>query len=107
MDYVRNLRTGQWASIKTSLTSLIWLTIKKTMKTSKRSGIFSPFAWEGAVDGVGGTVKRCASHAILQAVEECTMKTPFEMFEWAKNNINVVQFGYVDNTKYEKHKQFL
>jgi hypothetical protein len=35
------------------------------------------------------------------------IKIPFEMFEWAKNNINGVQFGYVDNTEYEKHKQFL
>jgi hypothetical protein len=35
------------------------------------------------------------------------MKTPCEMFEWVKNNINGVQFGYTDNTEYEKHKQFL
>jgi hypothetical protein len=62
---------------------------------------------KGAVDGVGETIKRCATHAILRAVEECPMKTPFEMFEWAKKNINGVQFGYIENTAYENHKQFL
>jgi hypothetical protein len=44
-------------------------------------------------NGVGGTVKRCASYAIFRVVEECPMKTRFEMFEWVKNNINGVQFG--------------
>jgi hypothetical protein len=114
MDYVRNLRTvekvfkfsdGAGSQYKNKINFTNLAHHKEDVEVEWQ--FFTTSHEQGAVDGVGGTVKRCASHAIRRAVEECPMKTSFEMFEWAKNNINAVQFGYVDNTENEKHKQFL
>jgi hypothetical protein len=45
---------------------------------------------------IEGLKKKFKKDAILRAVEECPMKTPFEMLDWAKNNINGVQFGCIE-----------
>ena len=46
-------------------------------------------------DRVGGTVKRLAARASLQRPYDDQLQTPFQLFEWAKENIPTVVFEFV------------
>ena len=50
---------------------------------------------KNACDGVGGTVKREAAKASLQAVTAGHILTPHDLFEWATKHISNVKFFYI------------
>ena len=50
---------------------------------------------KGPCDGVGGTVKRLAARARLQCPYDNQIQTPFQLYEWAIQNIFVANFTYV------------
>ena len=50
---------------------------------------------KNACDGVGGTVKREAARASLQATTTGQILTPRELFNWASNHIKNVKFFFV------------
>lgn len=55
---------------------------------------------KGVCDGIGGTVKRLAAKASLQKPVENQIVTPFQLYEWGKENIPSVTFFYVTNDEY-------
>ena len=50
---------------------------------------------KGPCDRVGGKVKRLAARASLQRPYDDQLQTPFQLFEWAKENIPTVAFEFV------------
>ena len=46
-------------------------------------------------DGIGGTVKRLAARASLQATKENHILTPSDLYKWASENIKGISFRYV------------
>ena len=50
---------------------------------------------KNACDGVGGTVKREAAKASLQAVTTGHILTPNDLFDWATEHISNVKFFYI------------
>lgn len=62
---------------------------------------------KGPCDGVGGTVKRLAARASLQRTYENQIQTPFQLYEWAIQNIFVANFIYVSQEEYIETDRFL
>lgn len=62
---------------------------------------------KGACDGVGGTVKHLAARASLQRPYDEQILTPFQLFEWASNNIPGTVFRYCSYTEYEETRAHL
>lgn len=62
---------------------------------------------KGACDGLGGTVKRLAARASLQRPTDDQIMTPFQLYEWASENIRAVTFNYCTTTEYDIEKSFL
>ena len=62
---------------------------------------------KGASDGVGGTVKRLAARASLQRPYDQQIMTPFQLFQWAKDNIPGIVFRYCSMEEYEVIKSQL
>jgi len=57
-------------------------------------------------DGIGGTVKRIAARASLQATTSGQILTPSDMFSWAETHIPGVKFIYMsddDTNEHQKH----
>ena len=54
-------------------------------------------------DGIGGTVKRLAARASLQAPVDNQFLTPIELFKWATTNINKIKFFYVTDEEIILH----
>ena len=59
------------------------------------------FAWNSC-DGVGGTVKRLATRASLQWRLDNQIITPYQLFEFASQDICVVTSFYVDSETVKK-----
>lgn len=62
---------------------------------------------KGPCDGVGGSVKRLAARASLQRPYENQIQTPYQLYEWAVQNIFVANFIYVTQEEYVVTEQFL
>lgn len=62
---------------------------------------------KGPCDGVGGTVKRLAARASLQRPYKNQIQTPFQLYEWAIQNIIVANFTYVSQEEYIETDTFL
>lgn len=62
---------------------------------------------KGPCDGVGGTVKRLAARASLQRPYENQIQTPFQLYEWAIQNIFVANFEYVSQEEYIQTNKLL
>lgn len=58
-------------------------------------------------DGVGGTIKRCATLASLKRPLENQLTTPLDVYEWAKDTMPRITFIYSTNEEYENHTKFL
>ena len=58
-------------------------------------------------DGIGGTVKRGAARASLQATTEKHILTPTDLFNWADKNIKNVHFIWVGKGEVEKNSTAL
>lgn len=58
-------------------------------------------------DGIGGTVKRAAARASLQATTDNYIMTPADLFSWAERNIKNIQFIWVDKGDVEKSSERL
>lgn len=55
-----------------------------------------------ACDGIGGTIKRQAARASLQRPIHNQITTPFELFQWAIENLNTITFCYVNKEDYAR-----
>lgn len=53
-------------------------------------------------DGIGGTVKRLAARASLQATDTGHIMTPSQLFEWAKTNIKGITFCYLSTEEVQE-----
>lgn len=62
---------------------------------------------KGACDGVGGTVKRLAARSSLQRPYDNQITTPYELFEWAKENLPNVDFEFFSNESYDSAEKTL
>lgn len=62
---------------------------------------------KSACDGLGGTVKRLAARTSLQRPYENQIMTPFQLFQWAAENIPNVTFKYCDAEQYEAERLLL
>ena len=49
-------------------------------------------------DGIGGTLKRLAAGASLQAVSTNHILTPQQLYQWAQTNIKGIKFFFVPKT---------
>lgn len=58
-------------------------------------------------DGVGGTVKRGAARASLQAATNRFLLTPDDLFNWCQKNITGIQFVWVGKEEIEEHSKHL
>ena len=58
-------------------------------------------------DGIGGTVKRVAAKASLQRTLKNHILTPKAMFEFCKNNIEGIEFIYIDSKEVTETWKFL
>ena len=62
---------------------------------------------KSACDGLGGTVKRLAARASLHRPYEHQIMTPFQLYQWAIENIPGVHFCNCSTEEYERQKIFL
>jgi len=58
-------------------------------------------------DGVGGTVKRLVARHSLQAINTGQILTPVQMYEWAKANIEGINFFFADKDDVSRHRDTL
>jgi hypothetical protein len=58
-------------------------------------------------DGIGGTIKRNARRASLQAASHNQILTPPDLFTWAKTNIKNIMCVWVGKEKVEENRQYL
>ena len=58
-------------------------------------------------DCVGGTVKRLAARASLQKRYDSQISTPFQLYEWAVDNIPRITFTYCTSAEYEIETLYL
>ena len=65
------------------------------------------FVLQDACDGLGGTVKRLAARTSLQHPYEHQIMTPFQLYQWAVDNVPGVHFCYCSSEEYERQKIFL
>ena len=56
---------------------------------------------KSACDGLGGTVKRLAARASLQHPYEHQIITPFQLYQWAMENVPGVHFCYCSTEEAE------
>lgn len=68
---------------------------------------FSTSHGKNVCDGLGGTLKRLATKANLQKTHGDGIKTPLQLYEWAIENIQNMNFQYVSMKDYEGEKQIL
>jgi len=54
-------------------------------------------------DGIGGTVKRLAARASLQAVTTNHILTPEQLFTWSQTNIIGIKFFYISKAEIDIH----
>lgn len=54
-------------------------------------------------DGVGGTVKRTAARASLQATTGGFLLTPEDLYKWCKEHISGIKFIWVEKDEIEEH----
>ena len=62
---------------------------------------------KGACDGIGGTVKRLAARASLQRPYDQQIITPYQLYEWAAENIKAAYFKYCSLEDYKRQEIFL
>ena len=62
---------------------------------------------KGPCDGLGGTVKRLAAKASLQRPYEDQILKPYQLYLWAKENIQGITFAYVDAAEVQQCAEFL
>lgn len=62
---------------------------------------------KGVCDGIGGTVKRLAAKASLQNPISNQILTPFQLFEWGKENIPSITFFYVTQQEHIEEEKIL
>src|ERR1051325_6709112 len=74
-----------------------------------RNGIFSQrngqrFFRNGKspCDGIGGTVKRLAARASLQAMDAGHIMTSSQLFQWANTNIKGITFFYLSTEEVQE-----
>jgi hypothetical protein len=60
---------------------------------------------KNACDGVGGTIKREAAKASLQAVTSGHILTPKQLFEWGCKHIQNVKFFFISKQEVVEHEQ--
>lgn len=61
---------------------------------------------KGPCDGIGKTLKRLASRASLQRIDN-PIRTPKELFEWATKALTNITCCYTTNEDYEREEKFL
>lgn len=61
---------------------------------------------KGPCDGLGGTLKRLAARASLQRINN-PIRTPLELFNWAKEALPNIHLEYFTNEQYKKEEQQL
>ena len=54
-------------------------------------------------DGIGGTVKRLAARASLQAPREGQILNPDSFYQWCRSNISGIEFAFVSSEEIEEH----
>lgn len=62
---------------------------------------------KGACDGVGGTVKRLAARASLQRPYDAQIMTPRQLYQWAKENIKTINFGFTTQQEHDREEELL
>lgn len=62
---------------------------------------------KGPCDGLGGSVKRLATKASLQRPYDNQIQTPFQLFEWARENIKKIHFEFTTKEDYLETEGFL
>ena len=65
---------------------------------------FSNFKWNGACDSLGGTVKQLTAHTRSYNDQ---LVTPYQLFDWACNNIPATYFMYCRNKDYVREQSSL
>ena len=55
-------------------------------------------------DGIGGTVKRLAARASLQAATRDQILTPEQLFAWAEKNVHGISFFFVSSEDVRKNE---
>lgn len=58
-------------------------------------------------DGIGGTVKRLAARASLQATDTGHIMTPLQLFQWANTNIKGIKFFYLSTEEVQECSKIL
>ena len=66
------------------------------------SNFFATSNEKSPCDGIGGTVKSPLGNVSLQSLQE-PINTLLKMFEWCRENINVIEFIFVYRDKIESH----
>ena len=61
---------------------------------------------KGPCDGIGGTLKRLASRASLQKINN-PIRTPRELFNWATESLPNITCRYSTNDEHEEEKKLL
>ena len=62
---------------------------------------------KSSCDGIGGTTKQFIARETLQATENYQILSPYQMFQWAKQNIAGIIFFYVADQEVSKKCQNL
>lgn len=91
---------GAGSQYKNRFNFLNLLFHKKDFNATAEWHFFATSHGKGAVDGIGGCVKRNAYRASLQ---DKTINTTQKLFEWAKNFFNKIDFDVCTLDEYKKH----
>ena len=75
--------------------------------TSAEWHFFATSHGKSPCDGVGGTVKRAAARASLQATTSGFLLTPDDLYQWCQQHISGIKFIWVDKQEIEDHSKVL
>ena len=84
-----------------------WINHQTDFGISAEWHFFATFHGKSPCDGVGGTVKRAAARASLQATTSGFLLTPDDLYHWCQRHISGIKFIWVDKQEIEDHSKVL
>ncbi|CAH0556044.1 unnamed protein product [Brassicogethes aeneus] len=107
LQYIHYFSDGSSAQYKNYKNFINLCLHKKDFNVPAEWNFFATSHGKSPCDGIGGTVKRLAARASLQATLDNHILTPLDLFNWANCNIHNIKFFFVSHADVQQHAKSL